>query len=388
MQALSGEQILATILKHDSKVTSYKIALLRSLNDLVLLYPDLSQYGRDVAVPLSRIAELWAAYYWPFVDGQAPIYQGARAVRGETLRQDIIFRPALTALQTEWQRTGQLSPQAADGFILLTEMRTPRRRATYAPTLLHAYDKAVAAIASAVKMPVQHAGPGHWTVFAKPIHFHQLPAAILTIPGAKPQELCVVVPSTLWEAFHRLSLYVEALCLHEWSLFTERVAQEANQLVTRGQIYSLLTSRPDNRRPLSWERNQVDLLLHEQVHFICPWTQKRLTQPQHYDLDHLLPLSVYPVNELWNLLPVDRQFNQHIKRDRVPDATRLFSAEPLLAQAYATYQKSAPLRKAMLEDAALRFTGLILDGTYAAQLARHAVHFMEEVSSARYVQRF
>jgi hypothetical protein len=42
--------------------------------------------------------------------------------------------------------------------------------------------------------------------------------------------------------------------------------------------------------------NQIDTLLQEQVVFTCPWTQKLLTQPQHYDLDHLVPLALYPIN--------------------------------------------------------------------------------------------
>lgn len=56
MPVLSGEQAIATILKHDKKNTSYKIALLRSINDLVLMYPDVAQHGQDVAVPLTRLA--------------------------------------------------------------------------------------------------------------------------------------------------------------------------------------------------------------------------------------------------------------------------------------------------------------------------------------------
>jgi hypothetical protein len=54
----------------------------------------------------------------------------------------------------------------------------------------------------------------------------------------------------------------------------------------------------------AWERNQIDILLEEHTVFTCPWTQRPLTQPHHYDLDHLVPLSLYPINELWNLLPV------------------------------------------------------------------------------------
>ena len=68
MPVIPGEQAIATILKHDNKTTSYKIALLRAINDVVLLYPDMVRQGQSVAVPLIRLAELWVAYYWPFAD--------------------------------------------------------------------------------------------------------------------------------------------------------------------------------------------------------------------------------------------------------------------------------------------------------------------------------
>ncbi len=278
----------------------------------------------------------------------------------------------------------QLPPQPADGFFLLTEMRTPRHRATYPVTLQHAYQQTVAAMTKALQMPIKYAGPGEWAVFDRPVRYGLL-TGISGLPGTQLTDLCVVVSASLWEAFQRLSLYVEALCLHEWALFTEQVKQD--RPVDRGLVYSLLTARPDNRRPLSWERNQIDILLHEQVAFTCPWTLKRLTQPQDYDLDHLLPLAVYPVNELWNLLPVDRVFNQQVKRDKVPDSGRLAAAEPWLAAAYATYLRAPTLQQAVREDAALRFTGLG-EEEFAPNLASRAVRFIDAVAAARYVQRF
>jgi len=36
-----SHRIISTVLRHDSKQTSYRIALLRSLNDVVLARPDL-----------------------------------------------------------------------------------------------------------------------------------------------------------------------------------------------------------------------------------------------------------------------------------------------------------------------------------------------------------
>jgi hypothetical protein len=382
-----GDHSIATILKHDNKTTSYKIALLRALNDLVLSYPGLAQHELPIAVPLARIAELWAAYYWPFM-GSQPVYQGPRSMFQGALRNDVSFRPALTQLHTEWQRTLLTPAEPADGFFLFTEMRTPRRRATYPAPLVRAYDQAITAIAAAIRKPIQYAGPEQWTIFPQPEPFNRLTGHALPLPGTAPTDVCVVIAAPLWQAFHRLSLYVEALCIHEWCLFTESVTQDAVASITRGYIYTLLTARPDNRRPLSWERNQVDILLHEQVSFTCPWTQKVITKATSYDLDHLLPLAIYPINELWNLLPVDPEFNQRTKRDRMPSAQRLASAEPLFAAAYASYGRSASLSQAMHTDAALRFTGLASSPSFAIDLAHHTVSFLNNVSAARYVTRF
>ena len=95
----TGEHLLATILKHDSKTTSYKFALLRALNDVVLGHPDLALTGElPVAAPLTRLAEWWLAYYWGFADPERPILQGRPARRGDTIGHDMGLRPALAQL--------------------------------------------------------------------------------------------------------------------------------------------------------------------------------------------------------------------------------------------------------------------------------------------------
>lgn len=378
----TGEQLLATILKHDSKTTSYKFALLRALNDVVLGYPDLALTGElPVAVPLVRLAEWWLAYYWPFADPEHPILQGRPARRGDTTGHDLGLRPTLAQLRAAWQPLAVGPGRAGDGYFLLTELRTPRRRAQYPAELLSAYDQARQAAVKALAMPINHAGTQEQSVFPAPVRLRD--AVATALPGTNPNEKCLLVPAYLWRACHRLSLYVEALCVHEWSLFTERLGA-----ALRGEAYARLTARPDNRRPLTWERNQVDVLLLEQHRFVCPWTRKVITRPDDYDLDHLLPLSFYPVNELWNLLPVDRKFNQRTKRNRLPSAESLAAARPGLAASYGTYGHSAALGLALQQDAALRF-GSLTGGDFPAQLAARAVAFIDDVATARLAgQRF
>ena len=58
-------------------------------------------------------------------------------------------------------------------------------------------------------------------------------------------------------------------------------------------------------------------MLMEGHRFVCPWTERTIQHETVYDIDHLLPLSVYPINELWNLVPANPAFNRKTKRDRI-----------------------------------------------------------------------
>lgn len=158
---IGASQVISTILRHDSKVTSYKIALLRAINDVVLSFPDLNSYHQDVAVPLRLLAEYWVAYYWGFVASNQPISQGQRSERDGKLHNDMEFRPILSEFRRQWEeQTGGLS-RAANGFVAIHELRIPRRRATYPPQLLATYQKTLKAIAKTIRTPIQYAGPGN-----------------------------------------------------------------------------------------------------------------------------------------------------------------------------------------------------------------------------------
>ena len=107
-------QAVSSILRFDKKANSYKLALVRALNDVALSYPDLSGTGLDVCVPLRKLAEYWLAYYWPFADPQDPVMQGPRAMRGGVFGNDMAFRPALTSLRSAWmEHFGTAHPSLA-----------------------------------------------------------------------------------------------------------------------------------------------------------------------------------------------------------------------------------------------------------------------------------
>lgn len=386
MRDVAPGTVISTILKHDSKVTSYKIALLRAINDVVLSFPDIHSMGCDVAVPLRVLAEFWLAYYWPFVDPDQPIMQGPRSLCDGVLRNDMSFRGALTDFRRIWQDTWGGLSSPADGYTVINEFRISRRRVQYSDEILDAYETALQDIARAIHMPIHHAGPGEWTVFEKPKRFDRL-REVVGIPCTQFNDVCLVIDENLWRTFRELSLWVEALCIHEWALFTERVEQPTGTNVDRGVTYKLLTAHPDNRRPLTWERNHIDVLLMEGYEFVCPWTEHRITGQAPYDLDHIVPVSVYPINELWNLVPADPNFNSHTKRDRLPSPKRLSEARPHLLLAYTNYGLSPPLAQAIHEDVAVRFAR-ITGRDFVREVTDAVMDFVASLADTRNLAQF
>lgn len=389
MNQIGSGKVISTILKHEAKATSYKIALLRAINDVVLAFPDLRNYNQDVAVPLKVLAEYWVAYYWPFVEQDKPIFQGQRPkLNGET-RNDMAFRPALAALRLRWEQELETVSRPSDGFFVINEMRVARKRALYSQDFLKAYQQAIREISKTLEMPIRYAGPGHWTVFSQPVRYEELDGLAVPVPRTQNRDKCLVIQAELWQSFQTLSLWVEALCIHEWCLFAEGVEQGSTQQVDRGDIYRLLTDRPDNRRPLTWERNNIDLLLVEGHEFVCPWTEKRIRSGVSYDLDHLVPVSIYPINELWNLVPVDPYFNSHVKRHYLPSSNRLYQASQHLELAYQQYGVSKALAKALREDVAIRFLTVSYNVTNFPTLVTGAVvKLIDQVAESRNIARF
>lgn len=356
---------IATILRHDSTVTSDKLTLVRALTDLAIAFPDVGVADRPVAVPLRLCADQWSAYCWPFVAPDAPIAQGQRATRDSTTRQDMRFRPALT------------------------ELRVPRRAAMLPTAVRAAHEAAVAAIATALRLPIRHAGQGEWGIFARPGPLHDHRMAVSPIPGASPTDTCLVGDAPLWRTCRAMALWVDALCIHEWALFTEHITARGDRAVDRGMAYRLLTAEPTARRPLTWERNQIRVLLLKGATFTCPWTGRSLAGETPYALDHVLPVAVLPINELWNLAPADPRFNTVEKHDRLLSTTRLAAALPRLTGTYLTYACSPTLGRALRENAALRFSRLPDDASaFPHEVARAAVGFIEGFATARNLARF
>lgn len=350
-------KLIQSVLRHDKKTNTFKMALIRALNDTALNYAALRGKSEGIAVPIRVLAEWWIGYYWPFMDTERPVMQGARMLREGVLRQDVAFRKVLTELKELWRASLFGSDCPSDGLVLVSEMRVNAHAAEYGPEILRKYTQALRAVAKCVEQPITYAGgtSEQYAVFSRQKRLRDLSPGVVALPSTSRDELCVVVPDAMWEGFKFYSIFVDALCIHEWSLFTENATQEVEG-VSRGVVYQALTDRPDSRRPLTWERNQIDLLLMQGERLQCLWTRKPL-RLGGYDVDHIIPVATYPINELWNLVPTEPAFNQHVKRALMP-ADEWRAVLPIhLRETYGFYERSPSLSDALRRNSRLRFTG-------------------------------
>ena len=384
---MSGN-LLSTILRHDSKQNSYKIALLRSINDVVMNYPDAADLNKDIAIPLRLLADFWIAYYWPFVQEDSPVYQGHRAKLQGVKRNDIAFRPKLTELRRAWENLYPGAGNPSDGYYLINELKIKRKFSSYSEDFIEIYHAVNKKIRKALEMPIRYAGPGNWKVFEQPrVLKSYVETDIIALPGANGNEKCLLVSKGLWKKFQNLSLWIEALCIHEWSLFSERVEQSSKK-ISRGFIYQLLTDRPDNRRPLTWERNQIDILLMEGIRFECPWSGYKIQKGIDYDLDHIIPVSLYPINEMWNLVPSNPRFNSHKKRDKLPSVETLLKAKPRLMHTYDNYLSYPNLARVITDDMSNRFLNIGIDASNSETITDVVIKYVNILAESRNVARF
>ena len=131
------------------------------------------------------------------------------------------------------------------------------------------------------------------------------------------------VPTHLWRALQRYSVWIEPALVEEWIGLTTRYARSQGRTLDEAELRQAMRwSEPE--REFAVARNRALALLDEGQLF-CVWTGNRL-RGRNVDIDHCFPWSAWPCDDLWNLLPSQRTVNQHRKRELLPDDSTLRGA--------------------------------------------------------------
>ncbi|ABG42602.1 Methyltransferase type 12 [Paraglaciecola sp. T6c] len=132
------------------------------------------------------------------------------------------------------------------------------------------------------------------------------------------------LPETTWLALSRYACWIEPVLVSEW--VKTMAGYQGNQDFSSSDKQHLLY------QALKWEepvrsttdvRQRFDALASTQQ-MQCVWSAKTLKRK--YDIDHSMPFSRWPNNDLWNLVPSDSKVNNN-KRDKLPSEKTLSAAK-------------------------------------------------------------
>lgn len=304
--------LIRGIILADDKSSTYKLALLRTVARIAEAASSAARMtpgeADSVDLPLGLIALTWIRMYLPLVRAGLPQMPKNNGPDGLGFAK-AGFRAMM-----------------ADG-ISPTDLRVG---ASFGGHRAHAVKLALSeAAATITAMPANFTRfPGSdRRVFCSTRARASSPTERLTLDlAALRQWGSFTVPGHIWRALTRLGSWVEPVLVAEWSRLMRSYGDRMGRLIPVGKAEAALTWE-EPLRDTALGRAAAQRLISVGQRIDCVWTAAKLASAR-LDIDHCLPWSALPCGDLWNLLPSDRQVNQHQKRDRLPSFAMMADARP------------------------------------------------------------
>jgi hypothetical protein len=308
--------VLRGVILNDDKSSTYKLALLRSVARIADTAPALAMPRSDediVDLPLGLVALNWVRMYLPLVSDQLPQAPGNAGPDG------------LGFAKTGFRELLASTTVAQD--LRIGARFSGSRAVAVARALLEARR-------TIGEMPAYHIRfPNSNT----PI-FSATPRS----PGKARDDFVIdremlqsfgsfAVPGHIWRTLLHMGAWIEPVLVSEWARLVRGYAERMGHAVGVGKIEAALTWA-DPTRDTALARLVARRLMETGHQLVCVWTNVRLTtRAGSLDIDHCLPWSAWPSNDLWNLVPTSSRVNQYLKRDRLPSAGLLAAAREKIA---------------------------------------------------------
>lgn len=291
---------ISKIIERDSKSTIYKFALLRGVIDIVQdNSPYTSIIGNRVQIPTGLLIEKWLIYYYPIFQSQPSIPQ----INGDT---NLAFSKQFTNLIFDYKARGGFSAFYND----LKNKGIPEDLQS------NFYDLALKIRETITKMPMKYIGRSFtddfYSIFTYKNKTIRRKSAI-DIETLIKEFGTFSIPYEYYEAFKIMGSFINGQdsILFKWAEFS--VNASGNNLTMHKVLNEVLKS-PITLRDIRESKKLYKEILQKEGNVYCVWTGRKIT---NYDIDHLIPFSVWKNNGLWNLLPSDARINS-IKRDKIP----------------------------------------------------------------------
>lgn len=286
--------IIRNIVINDAKSSTYKLALLRTLLRVADGHPGsvIDESSEYVALPLGLIALYWMRQYKPLL--QAGIKQSTAANLGFVKKDGWL---QIEHIPTQDFSIGQI----------------------FTGSEARAIHNTIKQVAQLIRRM-----PAHYITFPNSdeqifsVNIHR------TTQPIKPLVLDVetlksygefIVPKRMWQSMSFYACWIEPVVLNEWVA----VMGTYNSELPQHELLSRLSWLNAERNTLE-ARQKVDSLILHGKQVLCVWSGELIQN--NYAIDHCLPFSRWPNNDLWNLLPTLEKVNSS-KSDKLPSAVQL-----------------------------------------------------------------
>ncbi len=291
---------ISKIIERDSKTTTYKFALLRGVIDIIQdNSPYISFLENRVQIPTGLLIEKWLMYYYPILQSQISIPQ----INGET---NIAFSNQLSNLITNYEARGGFSAFYND----LKNKGIPEDLQSDFFELTKKLKDTI------TKMPMKYIGRSISNEFYSIFNYENQTirrSSTIDIETLIKDFGTFSIPFKYYEAFKILGSFINGQdsILFKWAEFS--VNASGNNLSVHKVLNEVLKS-PITLRDIKESKKLYKDILQKEGNVYCVWTGRKIP---NYDIDHMIPFSVWKNNDLWNLLPSDSKINNQ-KRDKIP----------------------------------------------------------------------
>jgi hypothetical protein len=294
---------IGKILERDSKSSTYKFALLRGVIDIIQDNSPYIYFGNGRAhFPTGLLIEKWMLYYYPILESPAIIPQ----INGENI--DLAFASEFKRVIDGYRHTGGFSSFYND----LKNKGIPKTLAKPFYALAKKIRQTI------TRMPMKYIGRSISDEYYSIFHY-ECPLTRVR-PSIDLQFLVDTfgtfsIPVEYYEAFKVLGSFINGqdALLFKWAEFS--VNASGKRLSIEKVINEVLRS-PITDRDILESKKIYASILRQEGKVRCVWTGNVITS---YDIDHVVPFSIWKNNDLWNLLPARASIN-NLKRDKIPSA--------------------------------------------------------------------
>ncbi len=293
------------IVVNDNKSSTYKLALLRTLVRIADAHPGavLDKQDGTVAISLGLVALYWIRLFKRLVDSD--IQQNSDPAKGLGFVRD-----------NGW---GLLRHLTADDFAIGN---------LYTGQEATAFQQLMTDTLSTIKAgPVTYIWQGQKDnqLFSMQRSKTKRQSAVLVDKTFLDSYGSFVLSEEMWNCFRQYGCWIEPLLIQQWIAEMQKYELNAQRQISL-DIYHNQLRWLDRQHDTGMVRKKVETLKQKGAAVCSVWSGDPLYS---YDIDHCVPFSYWPNNDLWNLLPASALENRS-KRDRLPSQARLNKSEALI----------------------------------------------------------